>query len=720
MEIATAFVTIRPQTDGFESELAAAVGGIEQPVTLTAEADIADAEAEIDSLDGAPVEVPVDADVDAAQGEMDAWMASYFQVEVSVDADVDTAQQEIDSIEGGDVTVTVNTEGTEQAKDQIDNLAGSTGQLGEVAQGAMGGMSGLGGAAGGAAQALGTTAVGVGVLAVGVYEVAQAGIEAESAMQRFEFVTGNLGDSVSSIDVGGLSGDIGELALKIGSSDEAMLNATASFVQFAQSSGAADDQIVQASDNINALALRAAAMNPALGDAGEVSGRLAAALARGGRATRQFGIDVSTAEINARALSNTGKQNAADLTQFERAAAGAQIAVERLGTSMGADFQEGSENAALKWQRMTESFGELQEVAGGKMLPFVEDVTSAITKLNEGIQDFDLSDIASSLLDLSGPGMAVNELFNFPEIFGWGDSAATAAGQVSQLPPALRDAAAAADEASGETDYFGEAAGRAADDVNGLSDALHSYFQGAFSIPEAQRELRESFEDLFRVLLTQGHTADDVAAALEGIAYSTADLGAATGDFGGAATLTIQRLRGMRDSGAITADEFDRIRDAIRGAQEQGPVETQTSAPGALQARAQVDGLHGALAAIPRVTRATVVVDAVTSGIDAAAAAINGLRDNAARGIVVTSHTPKDAAPAGAFTGGQYLGTGVAGLSERIGAVATEMGRALGRGASTAAPLSPITLQVDLDGRVVAERVFAIDHQRGIAEGFEQ
>ena len=53
--------------------------------------------------------------------------------------------------------------------------------------------------------------------------------------------------------MGGLSGDIGELALQLGSSDEAMLNATASFVSFAESTGASDAQIVTASDNINAL-----------------------------------------------------------------------------------------------------------------------------------------------------------------------------------------------------------------------------------------------------------------------------------------------------------------------------------------------------------------------------------------------------------------------------------------------------------------------------------
>jgi hypothetical protein len=146
--------------------------------------------------------------------------------------------------------------------------------------------------------------------------------------------------------VGGLSGDIGDLALQLGSSDEAMLNATASFVTFGESTGASRDEIVQASNDINALALRAVALNPSLGDAGAVAERMTNALARGGRATTQFGIGLTSAEINARAMADTGKQNAAELTQFEKAAAGAAIATERLGESMGRTSRRGRRTPA--------------------------------------------------------------------------------------------------------------------------------------------------------------------------------------------------------------------------------------------------------------------------------------------------------------------------------------------------------------------------------------
>jgi hypothetical protein len=171
--------------------------------------------------------------------------------------------------------------------------------------------------------------------AAGLFAFAQSAIDAESAGQRFEMIAGTLGPELQTIDVGGLSGDIGDLALQLGSSDEAMLNATASFVTFGESTGATSDEIVSASNDINALALRAVALNPALGDAGAVAERMTNALARGGRATTAFGIGLTSAEINARAMADTGKQNAAELTQFEKAAAGAAIATERLGQSMG-------------------------------------------------------------------------------------------------------------------------------------------------------------------------------------------------------------------------------------------------------------------------------------------------------------------------------------------------------------------------------------------------
>ena len=197
MEIAAAFVTIRPETSSFESELVGAVGGTE-------------------------VEVPVAADTSAAEAA-------------------------IESVPDGEADLTVNTDqaeqGLDEVKDKIDETTSSTNTLGDAAQGALSGMGGLGGAAGGAANALGSTAVAGGAAAAGLFTFAQAGLEAAGAAPRFDVIAGPMADQLDTIDVGGLSGDIGELALQLGSSDEAMLNATASFVTFAQSTGATNDQL---------------------------------------------------------------------------------------------------------------------------------------------------------------------------------------------------------------------------------------------------------------------------------------------------------------------------------------------------------------------------------------------------------------------------------------------------------------------------------------------
>ncbi|MBP7631270.1 MAG: hypothetical protein KA758_12515, partial [Acidimicrobiales bacterium] len=349
-------MTIRPQTDGFESELASAVSGVgDQEVTLTA------------------------------------------------DADTTAAVDAVESVPDGEVEVTANTDQAEAALDQVSEkvqeATESTSALGEAATGALGGMGGLGGAAGGAASGLGATAAAGAGAAAGLFAFAQSAIDAESAGQRFELIAGSLGPQLQTIDVGGLSGDIGELALQLGSSDEAMLNATASFVTFGESTGATSDEIVQASNDINALALRAVALNPSLGDAGAVAERMTNALARGGRATTAFGIGLTSAEINARAMADTGKQNAAELTQFEKAAAGAAIATERLGESMGTDFAAGSQNARTEWNRMTESLGEASEQVGSTMLPAIENITEAVTELATGIANLDLGSALAGLWD---------------------------------------------------------------------------------------------------------------------------------------------------------------------------------------------------------------------------------------------------------------------------------------------------------------------------------
>lgn len=567
IEIGSAFVTIRPEVSGFEAELAAAVSGAETSVNVTA--DTEQAEGAIADVTGDDVEIGVDADTSAA-----------------VDA--------IDSVPDGEVEITANTEQAEasldQVKEKVDETTDATGRLGEAAQGALGGMGGLGGAAGGAAGALDSTALAGGAAAAGLFSFSQAAIDAESAAQRFDLITGGMGDSIRTIDVGGLSGDIGELALKLGSSDEAMLNASASFVTFGQSTGASNNEIVAASNNINALALRAVALNPSLGDAGAVAERMTNALARGGRATTAFGIGLTSAEINARAMADTGKASATELTQFEKAAAGAAIATERLGDSMGSDFAAGATNARTEWNRMTESLGEAQETVGGQMLPAIENITQAIAELGDGMANMDPGSWLSGLWDI-GPGLIANGFFDLRDsIMGTGESASAAGSLVGQLPPALM-------AASGATDTFSAAADDATDAVGRLDTRVQGYLDGVFRVPEAERALRDSFEALSSTLAQPSHTADDVAESLQGVVTQAAALGVATGDMTGAVDAAVFGLLGLQNQGILSADQVAAVKSQLESLP--GNTESPVSTPGAVDAKNQARAVGDALLGIP-------------------------------------------------------------------------------------------------------------------------
>lgn len=702
MEIATAFVTIRPQTDGFEAELAGALGGVpDQEITLTA------------------------------------------------DADTSAAVDAVESVPDGEVEVTANTEQAEAALDQVSEkvqeTTESTSALGEAATGALGGMGGLGGAAGGAASGLGATAAAGAGAAAGLFAFAQSAIDAESAGQRFEMIAGTLGPELQTIDVGGLSGDIGDLALQLGSSDEAMLNATASFVTFGESTGATSDEIVSASNDINALALRAVALNPALGDAGAVAERMTNALARGGRATTAFGIGLTSAEINARAMADTGKQNATELTQFEKAAAGAAIATERLGQSMGEDFAAGSQNARTEWNRMTESLGEASEQVGSTMLPAIENITEAVTELADGIANLDPGSVLAGLWDISGPGLFVNGLTDLSNavtgtnrdmgaqasvVEGSSTAWASAAEQVNtyeQAQTAASDAVAATLPTLGgvisDVDRAGQAFGvlNASSDpqviIDNLGLALFAWddFQANIStvsqwgpnIAAALQQLGPQVAGGLTNALAQG----DAATVVE-LDNLIAEIEAKGGE--GAAVLTGFAQNGM--DGAVAAVQSST-----------GPMGAAGTAAGASGAAGIDAGLTYTNAAAIGAITGTQYGAGVSSGISGMYSTINAVANN----VIAGAGNIGSAYSRGQALGSAYGSGVVAGIAGQIGraaatrasldAVVESTGREVGAtGKMSAAPTTIVHQTVMPNGDVLAESMFEVDRRVAIAEGYEQ
>lgn len=692
MEIATAFVAIRPQTDGFESELASALAGGD-PVEVPVIAETGDAEAEIDGLEG-------EATVEAV-------------------ADTGDAQAEIDSIEGGDAEVSV-TANTEQAQEAIDQLADSSG-------GAASGLTQLGEASAAGAGAMREVGIGTLGAGAGLALVANAGIDAAAALERFNLIAGDNADALRSIDVGGLSGDIGDLALNIGSSDEAMLNATASFVTFAESSGAGAAEIDQASDSINALALRAVALNPGLGDAGAAAERLSGALARGGRPLRQFGIDLQSAEINARAMENTGKTSADQLTQFEKAAAGAQLATEQLGDTLGSDYAAGAENAALQTAAMKEQLGEAAEAVGTQMVPEVLNLADGVRQLAEGAANLDLWEALAGAWDMTTFGQiqhgisAVFDHFSSPDdafanyFSDAADAVREANRALGEMPNVTLEGVigdgAGARVIAGAFDDTAAAANDAEQAISDLAAEIDAYVNGIVSVPQAQRELRQSFDDLAEA--NASGTWDDQAAAMEDVVANTAALIQTQADLGmGADTMnatifaTLGILGQMRDSGAITADEFARLSAQVAGIPVPDPITTSTNAP---DTQGQVDNLGSAIGKLPPIT-----------------SVLFGNNAPANQGQV------ESLGAAAARTAGNYwMNFHIGGIGEAIAQlnnvralkntleVGAAQGAGLGRPVDTGGGGGTIVVQTRLDGAVIAESVHRHNGYALVSEGYE-
>ena len=202
IEIASAFVTIRPQTDGFEAELAAAVGGVQTEVPLTA--DTSDVEGAIDEVTG--------------------------DVEVGVDADTSDAEAAIDGIEATPTVVPVEAD-TAQAQASIDDLSGAVGGLSDSAGLGGGAIGGLTDELAGLVGVTGASAAGIGALVGGLVLSATAAGESQAVNAQLDQILRNAGDSAA------VTGDhIRELATEImeysGISDEAVVSAASMVASF--------------------------------------------------------------------------------------------------------------------------------------------------------------------------------------------------------------------------------------------------------------------------------------------------------------------------------------------------------------------------------------------------------------------------------------------------------------------------------------------------------
>lgn len=385
------------QVEGLEEAVSRAVTDVSATVDTSAVTDaIADLEPVVDVEGNAePVTEAVDsaiADVDAAvtvEGDAEPVTAAIDEAVaaadpvVSVDATTDDAAAEIDalasSVEPIVVTVEADTSGVdgalqdvqqnaEGAASSVDKLSGSTAGLGDAAGIAGGGVDNLSGLLGPIAGKAGAAGAGLAAFAGFADLTFGKALAAGEATRRFNDVLGDMADEVLHVDVGGLNQDLGALDLSLGSGTAQVKQAVASFFQLGESSGVAREKVAASSEQLVALAANARATNPALGSIGDIVEGLSRGLARGGRFLGQYGIALTAAEINARALADTGKNSASELTQFDKAAAGAALATEKLGDSIKENVTEGVDNPVIALDRLQVQFNKVLTELGKPLI----------------------------------------------------------------------------------------------------------------------------------------------------------------------------------------------------------------------------------------------------------------------------------------------------------------------------------------------------------------
>ncbi len=536
----TAYLDIEARTDDMQSAILDALSSIDSTVAIEADA-------------GA-----VSDDVSAAVAEADTTAV--------VDADTSGAQAEIDSIDGGTTETTVTADTTE-AQQSVDDLSGSVGDLmsnigGAGGDGAAGMLDGFIGALGGAGLAGGAAATGgIAALALGVADVTQSFGEAQAVAAETDSMLASLG--AGAVTSAGHIGDLSQAIMEYsGFSDEAVQQGANTLLMF---------------DNINSQPV----FDRALNDAADLARRLRTDVPT---AARMLGMALQDPEHGMNRLKRAG----VDLTDSQKATveammatgdvAGAQeVVFDALEAKIGNLAEAYGDTLPGQIDRTNEKIDEQKEKIGEDVGPWyaraLEGLSNMVTGLTSGTDEM--------IRGMDGGTSATSDAA----------SAADSAGKAfGDLGADARAAGAGMDDLAGAADDAGYS-------VSNLDDRVQAYLDGTFRVPDAERALRESLDALGDVFADSTHTADDVSAAFEDVAYATAGVGTATGDMGSAVDSAKFGLLALASQAGLSSDEMARL-IAVLDVMP-GQVDIPVTAPGADEVEGQATRIGNALLGIP-------------------------------------------------------------------------------------------------------------------------
>lgn len=546
--IATALEGLSTQFAGIASDLGDQLTAAATDVPITA-----DASAIPDEITGAveglaPV-IPVDADTAPATGQLDDLVAraDAEQATISVEADTSGAEAAIDEVAASAESASASLQAGGEA---AGGFADSTGLLSGAAALAVGKVGGLGEAAKGLSTGTAAAVAGVTALGVGAFELFQKGVDATSALQRFNLIVGDMGEQVLHVNVGTLNEQLDDLAIKLGTDDEALRDASASVFQFGVNSGASREQSAKFTNQVDALAARAVALKPSLGDVATVAEGMIRAFASGrDRALVPFQIVLDKTAISARALAIAQADGREEVTRFDNATAVAQLSVEKYGTTLGTTVAEGAKNAVIQQRSLKEQLDNVLEAAGKPLVAPLLDLFKESLPAVEALGGA-LSNLAVSAIPVVKSGLEA-AIPLLQTLSGALDIVTTATGEVGVTSTVTGAAIGAAFGAKGG--LAGAGIGAAVGGLGGLISDL-----GGFA--DAEKEAADNARILLREI--NNLSGARLVRSFEGAATIRAladDVSIATG-----------RLRTFKDVAETDATAARKLLDALEASGEPG------------------------------------------------------------------------------------------------------------------------------------------------------
>lgn len=374
-------VELDADAEGVTLSIDEAVAGADTVAEVEADTSLAQA-----SLDNLEATVDVEADTSAVDDEVEQTLADIESQSATVDVDVNvdtSAQEEAESLSGalGNLNAAAGAAGA-GGLGVLGGALNSVAGLSTISAGDISGVEAAAGKLGGKAGIVAGTVIGLGYATKQFFD---AGLEATVAAERFERSLGLLSETVESVDVGSLNGDLSDIAISLGSSDEAVKVASARINDFAKNAGIASKDSARFTEETFALTAAAVAARPEIGGIGENMAGLTAAAARGGRPLAQYGFVLNAAEINARALENSQKGLGDGTSTLSKQIAGVQLLTERYGDTLGETVATGAERADTRVRSLKERIGEFAEEAGKPLIEPIIDQMEALEPIVQSV-----------------------------------------------------------------------------------------------------------------------------------------------------------------------------------------------------------------------------------------------------------------------------------------------------------------------------------------------